>query len=64
MARARAAGVGCGLANLDPLNNLFDTITVASVDASGKRAAYSSPGSALWVSGLGGLIGMQRAFGP
>ncbi|SUZ35853.1 peptidase S8 [Xanthomonas arboricola pv. juglandis] len=62
--RARAAGVGCGLANLDPLNNLFDTITVASVDASGKRAAYSSPGSALWVSGLGGLIGMQRAFVP
>ncbi|EGD10202.1 proprotein convertase/subtilase family protease [Xanthomonas vesicatoria ATCC 35937] len=62
--RARTAGVGCGLANLDPLNNLFETITVASVDATGKRAGYSSPGSAVWVSGLGGLIDMQRAFVP
>ncbi|WP_425525244.1 S8 family serine peptidase [Xanthomonas hortorum] len=62
--RARAVGVGCGLANQDRLNNLFGTITVASVDATGKRAAYSSPGSALWVSGLGGLLGRQRAFSP
>ncbi|WP_186829785.1 S8 family peptidase [Xanthomonas campestris] len=61
---ARANGVGCGLANQDTLNNLFGTIVVASVNAVGKRAAYSSPGSALWISGLGGLIGYQRAFYP
>ncbi|MCC4632434.1 MULTISPECIES: S8 family peptidase [Xanthomonas] len=62
---ARANGVGCGLANQDTFNNLFGTIAVASVNAVGKRAAYSSPGSALWISGLGGLNGgYQRAFYP
>ncbi|WP_184388275.1 S8 family peptidase [Xanthomonas arboricola] len=62
--RARLFGVGCALANQDMLNNLTGTIAVASVDATGKRAVYSSTGSALWVSGLGGLIGYQRAFYP
>lgn len=61
---ARTNSLGCGLANQDTFNNLFGTIAVASVDAVGKRAAYSSPGSALWVSGLDGLIGYQRAFYP
>ncbi|WP_266103476.1 S8 family peptidase [Xanthomonas campestris] len=62
--RAGRFGVGCGLSNQDLLNNLTGTIAVASVDATGKRAVYSSTGSALWVSGLGGLIGFQRAYYP
>ncbi|WP_426802138.1 S8 family peptidase [Xanthomonas campestris] len=62
--RARATGVSCILANQESLNNLAGTITVASLNATGKRAAYSSAGSALWISGIGGLIGMQRAFVP
>ncbi|SDZ08158.1 Serine protease, subtilisin family [Lysobacter sp. yr284] len=55
------ANVGCVQTGLDPRNNLFGVMTIASVDATGKRAVYSSAGSALWVSGLGGEFGGERA---
>ncbi|MCC4607373.1 S8 family peptidase [Xanthomonas campestris] len=61
---SRNLNVGCVLANVDPLNNAPATIVVASVDATGKRASYSSSGSALWISGLGGEFGYQRKFSP
>ncbi|ALN60816.1 MULTISPECIES: S8 family serine peptidase [Lysobacter] len=54
------ANVGCVQTGLDPRNNLFGVMTIASVDASGRRAVYSSAGSALWVSGLGGEFGAER----
>ncbi|MEH6417497.1 S8 family serine peptidase [Pseudomonas sp. CGJS7] len=52
--------VGCMQAFLDPRNNLFNVMTIAAVNAAGRRASYSTPGSALWVSGLGGESGFQR----
>ncbi|MFO3703726.1 S8 family serine peptidase [Xanthomonas codiaei] len=61
---ARALKVGCALANLEILANLPGTIAVASLDAQGKRAVYSSPGSAIWISGIGGLVGYQRQYAP
>ncbi|XUP38247.1 S8 family peptidase (plasmid) [Xanthomonas axonopodis pv. vasculorum] len=62
--QTRALKVGCSLANIDPLANLPETIVVASVNAKGTHASYSSTGSALWVSGLGGEFGFQRKFYP
>ncbi|KTF36228.1 S8 family peptidase [Xanthomonas vesicatoria] len=61
---SRVLKVGCSLANIDPRSSLPGTIVVASVDATGQRASYSSSGSALWVSGLGGEFGRQRKFDP
>ncbi|MCC4632432.1 S8 family serine peptidase [Xanthomonas dyei] len=61
---SRTLNVGCVLANVDPLSGLPGTIVVASVDATGKRASYSSSGSAVWISGLGGEFGYQRKFYP
>ncbi|WP_372393411.1 S8 family peptidase [Xanthomonas sp. NCPPB 3582] len=61
---SRSLNVGCSLSNVDSTNNLPGTIVVASVDASGHRASYSSSGSALWISGLGGEFGRQRKFYP
>ena len=52
--------VGCMQAFLDPRNNLFNVMTIAAVNAAGRRASYSTPGAALWVSGLGGESGVQR----
>ncbi|MCC4605405.1 S8 family serine peptidase [Xanthomonas campestris] len=63
-AATRALNVGCTLTNIDPLNNLAGTIVVGSVNARGVRSSYSSPGSALWISGLGGEYGHQRKFDP
>jgi len=60
----RAVGVGCSLANVDETNNFIGTIVVASVNARGKRASYSSPGSSIWVSGLGGEYGFQKKYFP
>lgn len=62
--QSRALQVGCSLANIDPFANLPGTIVVASLNAKGTRASYSSTGSALWVSGLGGEFGRQRKFYP
>ncbi|MBW4820768.1 hypothetical protein KJE23_09690, partial [Streptococcus salivarius] len=42
------ANVGCKQTGLDYRNNLFNVMTIAAVNASGKRSSYSSPGSGLW----------------
>jgi len=59
-AETKRRNVGCMQAFLDPRNNLFNVMTIAAVNAAGRRASYSTPGAALWVSGLGGESGVQR----
>lgn len=56
--------VGCSSANTDPTNNYITTTVVASVNASGVRASYSSPGSSVWVAGIGGEFGFQKKYYP
>ncbi|KAF1004457.1 MAG: Microbial serine proteinase [Luteibacter sp.] len=56
--------VGCSLANTDPTNNYITTTVVAAVNADGIRSSYSSPGSAVWVSGIGGEYGFQKKYYP
>ncbi|MEH6421219.1 S8 family serine peptidase [Pseudomonas sp. CGJS7] len=59
-----AANVGCKQTGLDTRNNLLNIMTIAAVNADGKRSSYSSPGSSLWVSGLGGEYGRQVRYQP
>ncbi|KAB7762403.1 S8 family serine peptidase [Xanthomonas sp. LMG 12461] len=56
--------VACSLANVDPKNDLITTIVVGAVNARGVRSSYSSPGSAVWVSGFGGEYGQQKRYQP
>lgn len=56
------ARVPCGSANTDDFNNYINVITVAAVNAKGVRSSYSSSGSAVWVSGLGGEYGNQSKY--
>ncbi|MEA9586581.1 S8 family serine peptidase [Xanthomonas sp. WHRI 10064A] len=62
--QTRQLGVACSSANIDNINSLTTMIVVGAVNANGVRASYSSPGSALWVSGLSGEYGFQRRFDP
>ncbi len=62
--QTRQLGVACSSANVDNINSLTTMIVVGAVNANGVRASYSSPGSALWVSGLSGEYGFQRRFDP
>ncbi|ROU06096.1 S8 family serine peptidase [Lysobacter enzymogenes] len=61
-AETKQRNVGCMQAFLDFRNNLFNVMTIASVGADGERANYSTPGAALWVSGLGGEYGHQALY--
>lgn len=56
--------VPCNSANTDTYNNFISVITVGAVNASGVRSSYSSSGSALWVTGIGGEYGYQAAYRP
>lgn len=62
--RTRDLNVGCTENSRDPLNNLFNVITVTAATAAGDRSSYSSPGSAAWVSGFGGEFAYARAYRP
>lgn len=57
-----AAGVSCSNASFDPSRTFPQTIVVGAVNASGVRSSYSTAGSALLISGLGGEFG--NATGP
>lgn len=59
-----ALNTGCSSANIDSLNNLTTAIVVAAVNAKGVRSSYSSAGSSVWVSGIGGEYGFQKKFFP
>ncbi|MFI5399857.1 MAG: S8 family peptidase, partial [SAR324 cluster bacterium] len=56
-----AANLPCQNANMDFENTLPELIVVASTNANGVRSSYSSPGSAVWVSGIGGEFGENSA---
>ncbi|ALN55779.1 peptidase, families S8 and S53/proprotein convertase P-domain protein [Lysobacter enzymogenes] len=58
---ASAAQVGCSQSINDTEANYFNVITVAAANAAGKRSSYSTPGASVWVSGLGGEYGWERA---
>ncbi|PHV10155.1 S8 family serine peptidase [Chitinimonas sp. BJB300] len=58
----RSSGVSCVVANTDLLSNMPIAIVVGAVNALGEKASYSSTGSVLWVSGLGGEKGWQRQY--
>lgn len=58
----KGSGVGCIVANTDLMNStLPNTVVVGAVNAAGEKSSYSSTGSVLWVSGLGGEKGWQRS---
>ncbi|EDZ97461.1 peptidase S8 and S53 subtilisin kexin sedolisin [Burkholderia sp. H160] len=62
---ANREGVTCVNANFDPQRVMPQVATVAAVNALGKRSSYSSGGSNILVSGLGGEYGLRpsNAFG-
>ena len=62
LAETKNARVPCGAANSDQFNNFINVITVAAVNAKGVRSSYSSSGSAVWVSGIGGEFGNQSKY--
>lgn len=57
----RNSGVGC-MPITDPLSAMPNTLVVGAVNAMGKKASYSSTGSVLWISGLGGESGYQSSY--
>jgi subtilisin-like proprotein convertase family protein len=54
---AVALGTSCQNANMDAPRSLFYNIVAAALAANGKKAAYSSAGSSIWVSAPGGSYG-------
>lgn len=58
------SGSGCVSPQTDRQNGNPNTVTVAAVNAMGVKASYSSVGSVIWVSGLGGETGLERASSP
>jgi len=63
-ARANALPVSCGNPSQDGEAALPENIVVGSLGANGKRAAYSTAGSALWVSAPGGGGGGNKEIAP
>ncbi|WP_323123615.1 S8 family peptidase, partial [Burkholderia alba] len=62
--QAKSLKVSCVSSSTDPFNNFIGTITVAAVNAKGVRSSYSSAGASIWVSGIGGEFGVQKAYFP
>jgi hypothetical protein len=54
-------GISCLTATADSQNSYAQSVTVAAVNASGKKASYSNTGSVVLVSGLGGEYGYEKA---
>ena len=53
------SGVTCGNVNQINYNKYIPAIVVAAVNAEGTKSSYSSTGSSLWVSGIGGEYGLD-----
>ena len=49
--------ITCENANMDPENIIYYNIIVAAVNANGDKASYSTTGSNILISGLGGELG-------
>jgi len=58
---ATIIGVSCQNANFDPDNTLPYNIVMAALNAKGKKASYSTAGSAIWASAPGGEYGFNSA---
>jgi len=58
----RGTGIGCINAATDRKHAEAQVITVGALNALGKKASYSTTGSVLWVSGLGGEQGYENAM--
>jgi subtilisin family serine protease len=58
----RGTGIGCLTAVAEETHAYSRLITVGAINASGKKASYSKSGSVLWVSGLGGEHGDEKAL--
>jgi hypothetical protein len=58
----RSSGVSCLPGSTNLLGSFPDAMVVGAINASGQKASYSSTGSVLWVSALGGEYGMQRNY--
>ncbi len=59
---AQLYGVGCQNTAFSPEGNTLGLMQVAAVNADGKRSSYSTPGSAVLVSGFGGEYGLHRDY--
>lgn len=62
LASTKNARVPCASANSDDVDNFINVITVAAVNAKGVRSSYSSSGSSVWISGIGGEYGYQSKY--
>ena len=51
------SGVTCGNTNQVNYTKLIPAIVIAAVNADGTKSSYSSTGSSIWISGLGGEYG-------
>ena len=54
--------LSCGGTEFDLRHQFSEIIVVASVNADGIKSSYSTPGSAIWVSGLGGEYGLDERY--
>ena len=59
---ANRFGLGCVAAGVDFPSNFIPMITVASINAQGKRSYFSSTGSSVWISAPAGEDGKQRQY--
>lgn len=55
------SGVTCGNTNQVNYTKLIPAIVVAAVNADGSKSSYSSTGSSIWVSGMGGEYGYDTS---
>jgi subtilisin family serine protease len=58
----RSSGVGCLPASVNNAGAYPQAMLVAAINAAGIKASYSSTGSVVWVSALGGEYGEQRSY--
>lgn len=60
-ADAKALGTSCQNPSMDGTRSHFYNVVVAALNANGLRSTYSSAGSAIWVSGMGGEYGYNAS---
>lgn len=58
----QAEMMSCGDTFFDGINSSPYLIVVSALNARGVKSSYSSPGSAVWVSGFGGETGWNNAY--
>jgi subtilisin-like proprotein convertase family protein len=57
------APVSCANASLDTYALLPEQIVVSAINADGIRSSYSTAGSSVWISALGGEFGLNNQYG-